>query len=146
MAANSPEVQTIYDSATQTVVKVNGYCDTTVSTNTTIVVPKALAFANTYQTCLLTLTSVQYAVHANGYVQLAWQGASTNTPIYTFGPSLAGTLSCTIPNNATTPTGNVVLVQQGMVALDSYVFILTFDKVAGYANGNYAYAKDGGAA
>jgi hypothetical protein len=146
MAANLPEVQTLFDSAYGTVIKVNGYCDAAVTTNTTIVVPKALAFANTNQTCLLALTSVQYAVHANGYVQLAWQGATANTPIYTFGPSLAGTLSCTIPNNASSPTGNVVLVQQGMVALDSYSFILTFDKVAGYANGTYAYDKAGGAA
>jgi hypothetical protein len=145
MAVNSPEVQILGDNAYQVAIKVHGTCDTTVSSNTIILNPKTLAFANTQQTCLVALTSAQYAVHSNGFVQLAWQGASANTPIYSFGPSLAGTLTAGIQNNATSPTGNVVLVQQQLVPLDSYVFILTFDKVAGYANGISAYAAAGGA-
>ena len=146
MAVNAPEVQTIYDSATQTIVKVSGYYNASTSANTTIVVPTALAYANVSQTCLLQLTSVQYAVGVTGYIQLAWQGASANTPILTFAKSGAGEIQAMIGNNATGPTGNVVLVQQGLAALDGYSMLITFNKVAGYANGNYAYAKDGGAA
>jgi hypothetical protein len=146
MAVNAPEVQTIYDSATQTIVKVSGYYNASTSANTTIVVPTALAYANVSQTCLLQLTSVQYAVGVTGYIQLAWQGTSANTPILTFAKSVAGEIQAMIGNNATGPTGNVVLVQQGLAALDGYSMLITFNKVAGYANGNYAYAKDGGAA
>lgn len=146
MAANAPEVQTIYDSATQTIVKVSGYYNGSVSTNTTIVVPTALAYANVNQTCLLQLTSVQYSVGVTGFVQLAWQGASVNTPILTFAKSVAGEIQAMISNNAASPTGNVVLVQQGLANLDGYSMLITFNKVAGYANGIYAYAKDGGAA
>lgn len=146
MAANSPEVQTIYDSAYATVIKVNGYYNTSTTTNSTIVVSNALAHANVNQTCLLQLTSVQYSVGVTGYVQLAWQGASANTPILTFAKTGSGQISASIDNNAATPTGNVVLVQQGLANLDGYSLVLTFNKVAGYANGIYAYAKEGGAA
>ena len=146
MAVNAPEVQTIYDSAFETVVKVSGYYNTNTTTNTTIVVSNALAHANTNQTCLLQLTSVQHAVGVTGFVQLAWQGASANTPILTFAKNSSGHINALINNNASSPTGNVVLVQQGLAALDGYSLVLSFNKVAGYANGMYAYAKDGGAA
>lgn len=146
MAVNAPEVQTIYDSAYQTVVKVSGYYNTNTTTNTTIVVSTALAHANVNQTCLLELTSVQYAVGVTGYIQLAWQGASANTPILTFAKNSSGQINVMVNNNASSPTGNVVLVQQGLAANDGYSLVLSFNKVAGYANGIYAYAKADGAA
>lgn len=146
MAANSPEVQTIYDSAYETIIKVNGYYNTSTNTNSTILVPTALAYANSNQTCAVELKTVQYAVGVTGYIQLAWQGASTNTPILTFAKSTSGVINAPLGNNASSPTGNVVLVQQGLANLDGYSLVLSFNKVAGYANGIYAYAKDGGAA
>ena len=144
MAANSPEVQVIFDTAYQTAVKVNGYYDTPTTTSTAILNPKTLAFANAQQTCLLSLSGVEFAVSSNGYVQLAWEGASANTPIYTIGRTQAGTLSGASYNTAASPTGNVTLRQVGLLPLDSYSMVLTFTKVQGFANGISAYVGVGG--
>jgi hypothetical protein len=151
MAVNSPEVQVLWDNAFQTSVKVTGYYNAATGgfgtpVNNLLVNPKTLAFANTQQTCLVSLSGVEFAVGANGYVQLAWEGASANTVVYTIGKTQAGTLNGTVPNNATSPTGNLVLTQNGLMPLDSYSMVLTLSKVQGFANGMYAYSKDGGAA
>jgi hypothetical protein len=147
MAVNSPEVVTVFDNAFQTAIKVTGYYDAAVTTtNALLLNPKTLAFANTQQTCVVALAGAEFSVSANGYIQLAWEGASANTPIYTIGRTQAGTLSAAVFNTAASPTGNLVLRQMGLVPLDSYSLVLTFTKVQGYANGMSAYSAAGGAA
>lgn len=150
MAVNSPEVVTIFDTAFQTAIKVTGYYNAATGgggtpVNSLLLNPKTLSFANTQQTCLVALAGVEFAVAANGYIQLTWEGASANTVAYTIGKTQAGTLSGVAFNNATSPTGNLVLTQAGLMPLDSYSLVLNFTKIQGYANGMSAYSKEGGA-
>lgn len=137
MAANAPEVVVLRDTGFETAVKVTGYYTGASTANVAILNPKSLAFANTQQTCLIRLTGVQYSVGTSGYVQLAWEGASANAVIYTFPKNVSGEFSATVDNTATSPTGNVTLTTVAVAANEGYSFLLTFEKVQGYANANY---------
>lgn len=140
MAANAPEVQILHDSGFQTAIKVTGYYTGASTANVAILNPKTLAFANTQQTCTLRLTGVEYSVGTSGYVQLAWEGASSNTVIYTFPKTTAGVISGTVENTATNPTGNLTLTTVAVAANEGYSFVISFDKVQGFANAvNNAY-------
>lgn len=140
MAANAPEVQVLSDSGFQTAIKVTGYYTGASATSVAILNPKTLAFANTQQTCTLRVTGIQYSVGTSGYVQLAWEGASSNTVIHTFPKTTSGEMAGIIENTATNPTGNLTLTTVAVAANEGYSFVISFDKVQGYANAvNNAY-------
>ena len=147
MAANQPTTQILMDDGAKTVVKVTGYYNTAASNaNTQIINAKTLAFANSSQNCILTLIGVQYSVDlSTGFVQLAWEGVSSNTEILTFGTSTTGTFSGWFPNNATNPTGNVTISVYGAQPNDCYNFILILNKEPhlGYANAYLGYNNFG---
>lgn len=146
MAANAPEVQILNDTAFQTAIKVTGYYTGASTTSVAILNPKTLAFANTQQTCLLRVSGVQYSVGTSGYVQLAWEGASSNTVIYTFPKTTAGEISGIAENTAASPTGNLTLTTAAVAANEGYTFIISLDKVQGFANGvnnNYGAPEAG---
>lgn len=144
MAANAPVVQILNDEGQTVVLKVTGYYTAGDSSNTVIANTKALMFANTSQTCLLSLQRVQYATDvANGTVQLYWEGSSANTEIFNFGSSAGGSIDAYIVNNAASPTGNVGIRTISVGAGDNYSFVLRFNKEQGYANAFINYNNYG---
>ena len=139
MAANAPEVQILNDEGQTVVLKVTGYYTSSDTSNTVIANTKALMFANTSQTCLLSLQRIQYATDvANGSVQLYWEGSS-NSAIMNFGGGMGGSFDAYIINNAAAPTGNVGIRTISVGAGDTYSFVLRFNKEQGYANAFIGY-------
>jgi len=132
----------ILDNASTTIIKVTGYYSGSDSSNTVILNPKTLVFANTSQTPIVDISRVQHCVDLAGaaVVQLYYEGG-TSTAIYNYGGSSAGSLDALIPNNATTPTGNIGLQTIGVAAGDTYDFIIQLnkDKDKGFANVYNAY-------
>jgi hypothetical protein len=143
--ANSPEVQVLYDNGRETMIKVIGYYTTGTSDFTTIANTKALAFANTSKTCIVSISKIQYAVDCGtGAISLYWQGQSSNTNVAYFGTSSCGTFDAFITNNASNPTGNIGLQTLGLVDRDSYSLFITLNKqpTNGYANAYIEYNGD----
>lgn len=144
MAANAPVVQILNDDGQTVVVKVTGYYTSADTSNTKIVEPVTLLFANTSQTCKVSLQRIQYASDvANGTVQLYWEGSSSNTEIMNFGGGQGGSFDAYIVNNAASPTGNVGLRTISLGAGDNYSFVLRFNKEQGYANAYINYNNYG---
>ena len=142
MAVNAPEVQVLIDDGAKSVIKIIGYYNAATSSNTLVVQANTLAFGNTSKTCIVTLTGVTYSTSmANGYVQLQWIGSSSNTGILNFGRNSSGTLSAWIPNNASSPTGDIALQVVNAQPNDSYDLLLLLNKEAqlGYANAYVGY-------
>lgn len=146
MAANAPEVQILSDEGTTTRVKIHGYynASATPNSNTVVVTANALSFANTSQTCLFSIAKMQFASDmTNGFVALQWIGASSNTGIASFGGGQAGMFDYYIPNNATSPTGDLNLATYNTTGNDVYTIILTLNKESGYANAYLQYDVTG---
>jgi hypothetical protein len=146
MAANAPEVQILSDEGTTTRVKIHGYynASATGNTNTTVVTANALSFANTSQTCLLSVSKIEFASDmTNGVVALQWVGGSGNTNIVSLGGGQAGMFDYYIPNNATSPTGDINLATYYATGNDVYTIILTLNKESGYANAYLQYDVTG---
>jgi hypothetical protein len=143
--ANSPEVQVLYDNGRETMIKVIGYYSASESDFTIIANTKALAFANTSKTCIVSISKIQYVCDCStGAISLYWQGQSSNTNVAYFGTSSCGTINAFIPNNASNPTGNIGLQTLGLVANDSYSLFITLNKepTDGYANAYIQYNGD----
>lgn len=139
MSANAPEVQLLSDTGLTTIVKVTGYYTSAcTAANTMVVNTAALSFANTSQSCLVSISRIQYSSDVAGIVQLYWEGSS-NSPIVNFGTSQAGNFEAYITNNATAPTGNIGVQTINLAANDTYSFILTLNKEHGYANAFIGY-------
>ena len=140
--ANSPEVQVLYDNGRETMIKVIGYYTTGTSDFTTIANTKALAFANTSKTCIVSISKIQYAVDCStGAISLYWQGSSANTNAAYFGTSSCGNIDAPLINNASSPTGNIGLQTLGLVGGDSYSLFITLNKqpTDGFANAYIEY-------
>jgi hypothetical protein len=144
MSVNNPEVQILQDGAQTAIIKITGVYDALTNANTMIVDTSSLRFANTSQTCLVSISKIEY--YSSGYsstagaVQLYWEDASANTPIMSFGGfGSGGVFDKYITNNAPAPTGNIGLQVINYNVNDTYNFILTLNKEAGYANAFIAY-------
>lgn len=123
----TPNVQILKDDGQSAVIKVTG----NTSDTGVVVNAKALRFANTSQTCLVTISAIQYS--SGGSIFLNWDG-STPKPIYNIGANQSGRIDAYIQNNADTPDGNISFAGTG-----SYSFILTLNKEQGYANAFLLY-------
>ncbi|CAB4124361.1 hypothetical protein UFOVP49_199 [uncultured Caudovirales phage] len=135
MSVNNPEVQIISDSGKTTLVKITGYYNTATVANVKAITANALAYGNTSQTCLVSITKMQFACDSsNGTVQLFWADTSANTPIANFGSSQTGTWETYLTNNAPNPTGDIGIQTIAVGNGDSYTFLLTLNKEQGYAN------------
>lgn len=143
MSVNNPEVQVLYDTGRETMVKIHGYYNTTTTQNVKIITANALSFANTSQTCLVSITRVMYQTQVTGIAQLQWVGASSNTPIVSFGRSAAGVFEGYMTNNGSSPTGDINLWVIGAANNDSYDIFLTLNKEQGYANAFLLYDAPG---
>ena len=127
-------------------VKIHGYfnASATPNTNTVVVTANSLSFANTSQTCLFSISKVEFASDiANGFIALQWVGASSNMGIISFGTSQAGMFDYYIPNNATSPTGDLNFATYNIAGNDVYTIMLTLNKESGYANAFLQYDVSG---
>jgi hypothetical protein len=144
MSVNNPEVQILQDGAQTTIVKITGVYNALTNANTMIVDTSSLRFANTSQACYVSISKIEYYLSGYstgpGVVQLYWEDASANTPIMNFGGfGSGGVFDKYITNNAPAPTGNIGLQVINYNDNDTYNFVLTLNKEAGYANAFIAY-------
>jgi hypothetical protein len=140
MAANVPVTQVLYEDGKTALVKIDAYYTAANTFNAKVVTANTLAFANASQTCLFTINRIQYSVDAaTGFFQLQWIGASSNQQIMTFGTSNDGNFETYIPNNATSPTGDLNLMTSGVANNDCITLILTLTKETGYSNAYIGY-------
>jgi hypothetical protein len=143
MSANNPEVTVLSDTGTTAVVSITGYYNAATTQNTKVLTANTLSFANTSQTCIVTLQKVQFSADVTGSLQLQWIGGSSNSTIMNFGTSQAGNFDAYVPNFASSPTGDINLNQIGLANNDVYNLILTLNKERGYANGYLQYDYNG---
>lgn len=143
MSVNNPEVQVLYDTGRETMVKIHGYYNSATTSNTKVITANALTFANASQTCLVSITRIMYQTQMTGIAQLQWQGSGGNTPIVSFGRSAAGTFEGYMTNNGSSPTGDINLWVVGAANNDSYDLFLTLNKEQGFANAFLLYDGPG---
>jgi len=134
MSANAPEVQIIADADTTAKIKITGYYTAgAAAANTKILTSNTLFGANNTKTCLVNVEKIQYAVGtSNGYISLEYvggAGGNSNTKIASFGKQEAGFIDGHIPNNASSPTGDLNLFTSALDANDSYTLIVTVRKI-----------------
>jgi hypothetical protein len=128
MAANSPEIAILDDQDHQVVVKIVGYF-TAATTSNTILQANTFKGANTsISPCLLSLVNFLYTTSmANGTVSLEWVGSS-NVRAVSAGHFNDGEINKYIPNNATTPTGDLSIRIDNASPNDSFTIVATLLK------------------
>lgn len=108
--ANVLTTQTIQDGPRNLIVKVTGTLDTSDVALTTIVTPSATFGAPPF----VNLNHIDYSIQDGIEVQLQWQG-TPNSPLMPLAGR--GRMSFVdfggIPDNATTPTGNIQMLTTG---------------------------------
>src|SRR5229473_6673731 len=123
--ANVTTIQTIIDGPRNLVVKVTGTLDTSDLPLTTIVTPSATFLAPP----LMQLMYIDYAMTDQLEIQIQWQG-TPNTPLMPLAGR--GRMCFTdfggIPDNATSPTGNIQIISTGW-ASGIQVFTLVLEMV-----------------
>ena len=151
--ATSNSIQTLVDTNSRTVIKRIGIFDAAGGdeNETVIIEPLKLfgalnANGQYYQTGntvsagfaanAFTITRVLAAVDAEvGHLQLKWQGATSATIVAAgvgvLDTNATGNLPA-IPNNATTPTGNVTIRTVGTTANAAYTVIIELHKNGAY--------------
>lgn len=123
--ANSLTTQTIIDGPRNLVIKVTGVLDTSDQGLITVVTPSATFRSPPF----VNLVHIDYAISDQLEVQLQWQGTPNQVMMPLAG---RGRMSFTdfggLPDNATTPTGNIQLLTTGW-ASGTQVFTLVLEMV-----------------
>lgn len=137
-----PETVILYDSGYDALVKVVGYFTGACTANAVVCNTKALFGANVSQTCIVSVSEVQFDVKIpGGYVAPYFEG-STNVAIAALSGG-AGTLQGVVNNTAPAPTGNIGVQVAGTVAAgDCFTLYLKLRKqqFQGFANVDAGYA------
>jgi len=148
--ASSNNTQILIDTNKRTVIKRIGIFDAAGGdeSSTVIIDPRSLAFALNannlpYQTgntvapgfanSAFTISRVVASVDAEvGHLQLSWQGTAGSSTIYALGVGSIDTNPQyqlpAITNNATGPTGNVLIRTQGTTANAAYTLLIELHK------------------
>lgn len=122
--ANVVTLQTIIDGPRNLVVKVTGTLDSGDVSLTTIVTP-----STTFRSPpLVQLDYIDYAIQDGLEIQLQWQG-TPNSPLMPLAGRGRMGFDCFggIPDNATTPTGNIQMLTTGYVNATTMVFTLMLE-------------------
>ena len=129
------DIQTINDNSYGAVLKITGYYTASGSaSNTKIVAPLNLSYANTTAGAVNTVSIERIVYDTNmsaGFVQLAWEGASSNMPIVSLSRS-SGEFNIKMINNAASPTGNVNMWINAPASNDTFTIFLHLLKEAGF--------------
>jgi hypothetical protein len=132
------------DNGFTTIIKLTERFDSANDRYFTAVNTANLSFANTSQTCLVTVTKVQYAAgFANGSFKLYWDSGTDPVDIVNIGKSQSGTLEGFMINSSAAPYGNINLQVYGTQANDSYTVIIHMNKEQGFANSYSGYQPPG---
>ena len=132
----TPNIQILKDDGQSTVVKVTG----TTSDSGTIVTPSSLKYANSSQTCLVSISSVSFST--DSLVTLTWAGSGSSV-IYNFGYGQSGVMDAYVVNNATSPTGAITISTTAGTGSGAYSLILKLNKEQGFANAYTRYNAGG---
>jgi hypothetical protein len=143
--ADAVTTQVLKDHASAWAVKLTNISDGTGETNVKKVTANSLIATNgDGSTQRLTITKIFWSVAAGSSstisprVTLLWNGASSNTIAATLTGSgywdLTNAGSCPITNNATNPTGDILLSTAGFSINAAYTVILEGKKTSGYVS------------
>lgn len=133
--ANIQEVQTLTDTDKRLAIKCVRLNDGT-GDDSDLVIVDCNAIINEFEgfDILLTLVKAMWCVggpSADKTVVLEWEGSGDNKILLTLSGNDDWDLGTPITNNASDPTGNVLLTTTNFDAGDSYTIILEFRKTAG---------------
>lgn len=133
--------QTLVDTGKTTIIKITERFDSSNDRYFAAVVPSTLRFANTSQTCIVSVEKIQYSTgFANGSMKLYWDSGSNPVDIVNLGKSQSGHFDAYIINNSTAPLGgNINLQVYNTQANDSYTIIVHLNKESGFANAYIGY-------